>query len=677
MADMAEAASSTSPRRTPSAGRLAQIALLPLVAVVLLASLGVLLARALGGEWLVKLSALGSLARTTAVVHDARPWLIAAAASSIAGLIGWALAQRKIASLAGIAASEREARSDEERARRELSEAQDELATRTDERDEARTQRDSAVQNWKSTRDWNRELRNRIARLQQERGFLARHDDVREMVLELTMHLTDAEKGILLSDRQTSDGTLRVVCALGFENDPEDSRIAQRFATQVIERDTTIREDERACLDDEKRTAADEEIKNLLAIPVYVLDDFSGVIVCANREEGFESLDDEVLMAVGDHAGAVLQNARLHGDLRSAYLSTIRALANAIELKDPDLRGHSDAVSEYVHAVADRMEFEPRRREALIFGSLLHDVGKLGISERILLKPGALTDEERSVIELHPRIGYQLVRQVPALEQIAPAVLHHHERFDGDGYPGRLRGEAIPLEARIIAVADAFSAMTSDRPYSKARDPEEACVELERCAGEQFDPEVVRLFVEEVRRRPPDQFESTESPPDPDLEVYREDGEFVFGMRSFEMTDSLTLLYCHRHFHDTARAEAQRAMVQDQPFAIVMVELTSLGEVNRTRGFAAGDAALQSTARTLQRIAARCDGLAFRVSGRRLAVLVSGMDQLAADTLCSSLLEELNSGLELSIAATVWRPGEDGEQVIERALTAAKQSTLA
>jgi len=141
------------------------------------------------------------------------------------------------------------------------------------------------------------------------------------------------------------------------------------------------------------------------------------------REDGFETLDDDVLLAVGDHAGAVLQNSRLHGDLRNAYLSTIRVLANAIELKDPELRGHSDAVSEYVLAVADRLEFEPKRRE-LIFASLLHDVGKLGISERILLKPGGLTDDERRVIQLHPRIGYQLVRQVPALPGIAPAVLH-------------------------------------------------------------------------------------------------------------------------------------------------------------------------------------------------------------------------------------------------------------
>jgi diguanylate cyclase (GGDEF)-like protein len=484
------------------------------------------------------------------------------------------------------------------------------------------------------------------------------------------MNLTDAQKGILLSDRAGPDGELRVVCSLGFEHDPQDSAIAQRFATAVIERDTTIREDEGPTLDHEKRTPADEEVQNLLAIPVYVLDDFSGVIICANREEGFEHLDDDVLLAVGDHAGAVLQNARLHGDLRNAYLSTIRVLAGAIELKDPGLRGHSDAVSEYVLAVADRLEFEPRQREALIFGSLLHDVGKLGISERILLKPGSLTDEERSVIELHPRIGYQLVRQVPALEQIAPAILHHHERFDGDGYPGHLRGETIPLEARIIAVADAFSAMTSNRPYSGARTAEEACAELERCAGTQFDPEVVRLFVEEVRRRPPDQFDTVEVRPDPELEVHMGEGEFVLGGPSFAMTDSLTLLYSLRHLHDTAHAEAQRAGLQQRPFAIVAVQLEELGEINRSRGFAPGDAVLQAVAAVMQNCASRHDGLAFRASGRRLALLLSGRDEEAAGQIACELQEQLAEAHRVSVAAVAWRPGEDGEQVIERALRA-------
>ena len=492
------------------------------------------------------------------------------------------------------------------------------------------------------------------------------------------MGLVDAEKGLLISDDETSGGQRKVVCFAGFANDPQDSAVAQRFANEVIERDATVREDDQERVDAEKRTAADEEVRNLLAIPIYLADEFSGVIICANRDGGFEEIDDDVLLAVGDHAGAVLQNSRLHGDLRSAYLSTIRVLADAIELKDPELRGHSDDVSEYVLAVADRLGFDPQRREELIFASLLHDVGKLGISERILLKPARLTEEERSVIQLHPRIGYQLVRQVPALQRIAPAVLHHHERFDGDGYPGRLRGETIPLEARIISIADTFSAMTSDRPYSAARSPEEACAELERCAGGQFDPEVVRLFVQEVRRRPPTAHEP--GPADPMVDVHRVDGEFRLGAQSFGITDSLTLLYSHRHFHETARLQAQRAAVQHQSFAVVAAVLTNIGLINHQRGFAAGDDALQSVAAVFQHAAASCQGQAYRASGRRIALLGPFLDEIGAAQLAAALglaLGESGGGASVEIGASAWRPGDDGEDVIRRALNAATDASAA
>jgi diguanylate cyclase (GGDEF)-like protein len=491
------------------------------------------------------------------------------------------------------------------------------------------------------------------------------------------MSLVEAEKGILLSGHETSKDGMAVVCARGFDNDPQQSAVAQRFATEVIERDTTIREDDTDRVDADKRGPADEEVENLLAIPMYLADEFLGVIICANRDGGFADFDDDVLVAVGDHAGAVLQNSRLHGDLRGSYLSTIRVLAHAIELKDPELRGHSDAVSQYVTAVADRLELDPERREALIFASLLHDVGKLGISERILLKPAALTDEERSVIQLHPRIGYQLVRHVPALQNIAPAVLHHHERFDGDGYPGRLKGEAIPLEARIIAIADSFSAMTSTRPYSRAKTPEDACTELERCAGEQFDPEIVGLFVEEVRRSPPEDIASSSQPADPELEVHRDEGEFVLGGRSFGITDSLTLLYSHRHFHETAHAQAQRAALQNRPFAVVVAALAELEQINRRHGFADGDEALQAVAAHIQRTAASCQGLAFRASGRRLALIAPGVDQDGADAIAQTLLAELVSGPKLDLGASAWVPGEDGEQVIERAWRAARGTARA
>lgn len=648
--------------------------LLVVLGAVLLGSIAYLLVLSLGGAEMVSVTtgARGNLV----TIHNPRIWLIAAAAAAVLAILHLVRAERRLTRLADLTGSEAAARRAEEEARRRYQEAERERDQLRAALSRERGQHQDLVAAWRSQREWNSELRSQIIRLQRTHGVLGRHDDVREMVLDLTMSLVDAEKGILLSQRDSDEGRLEVVCHHGFDHDPQDSALAQRFAEAVIARDSTIREDDETRMSAEKSTPADEEVRNLLAIPIYLIDDFAGVIVCANREGGFAGLDDEVLVAVGDHAGAVLQNSRLHGDLRAAYLSTIGVLADAIELKDPELRGHSDAVSEYVLAVADRLGFEPRRREELIFASLLHDVGKLGISERILLKPAALTDEERSVIQLHPRIGYHLVCQVPPLKDIAPAVLHHHERFDGEGYPGRLRGDAIPLEARIISIADSFSAITSDRPYRPARTVEEACAELERCAGDQFDPEVVRLFVEEVRRRPPDEQVSEPLTAAPEFESHRVDGEYKLGARSFGITDSLTLLYSHRHFHETARAEAQRAAVQGRPFAVLVVALQDLTEVNRERGFGAGDALLQTVAGTAQQVAASCQGMAFRASGRRIAVIAPGADQTTAEGLATAWTAGLRSDrgpgpdAELIVTAAAWREGEDGEQVIERARAA-------
>ena len=215
----------------------------------------------------------------------------------------------------------------------------------------------------------------------------------------------------------------------------------------------------------------------------FLRDNFEGVIVCANRHGGFEELDDDVLLSLGDHAGAVLENHRLHGEVRSSYLAVVRMLADAIEAKDPFVRASSDEVSACVEVVARRLELDDRASEKLVFAGILRDVGKLGISEKVLLKPAPLNADERAIVELHPLIGARIVERVPGLADIAPAIRHHHERWDGNGYPDRLGGEAIPLEARVIAVADTYSALTSTRPYRRPVSPELACEEIERCAG--------------------------------------------------------------------------------------------------------------------------------------------------------------------------------------------------
>jgi ribonuclease P protein subunit RPR2 len=181
------------------------------------------------------------------------------------------------------------------------------------------------------------------------------------------------------------------------------------------------------------------------------------------------------------------------GELRQAYLQTVRALAFVVEAKDAGTGQHLERCRVYGMALLTELGMVDENREAE-FGFLLHDVGKVGIPERILNKPGPLTASEWKVMRTHPAIGYQLVSDIPFLRTAALVVRCHHEMFDGTGYPEGLRGEEIPLPARVFSVVDAFDAMTASRPYRAALPVVHAVEELERMAGTQFDPDVVRAF---------------------------------------------------------------------------------------------------------------------------------------------------------------------------------------
>lgn len=513
--------------------------------------------------------------------------------------------------------------------------------------------------------EWVNELRKQLHQLQTEQGVFAGDDDVKSLVLRMTMEIVEAEKGMLISDGEP--GSRAVAAAQGWEHDPAESSLARRFADEVIENDTIVRQ-RRADLAGDGQGPADEEIENLIAIPIYIADEFSGVVICANSSD-IERHDDEVLLALGNHAGAVLSNNDLRGELRGAYVSTVGMLAEAIRAKDPHLGGHSHEVSSYVARVAERLGFDAKRREELVFASLLHDVGKIGISERILLKPGRLTDEEFTVIKLHPRIGCRLVQQVPALSPLGLYILHHHERFDGTGYPTGLRGEEIPLEARVIGVADAFSAMTSDRPYRGRMSLDQACDELEQHAGGQFDPEVVRIFSEEVRRDPPGG--GVGNPAlvaleDPELAAMRSEGSPLFGDGPLELTDHLTLLYTHRYFHEVAAAEAERAAVQGSPFAVAMFLLAEIDRTNGEQSYAAGDAEIKAVAHAVEQAAVQCGGSASRYSGRRLALLAPGAGIDEIEALVARVKAGVPEGIVVRATCAVWRQGESGEDVIRR-----------
>ena len=191
-------------------------------------------------------------------------------------------------------------------------------------------------------------------------------------------------------------------------------------------------------------------------------------------------------------------SARLRSMLASEDFGAIEALSAAVDAKDERTKGHSDAVMRYALSLGRRLGLSESELENLKAAALLHDIGKIGMPDAILNKPGALEEDERRIIESHPDVGSHILEKVQRLGPIVPAVKYHHERYDGAGYPNGLVGDNIPLFARIIALADAFDAMISDRTYRKALDIDVALREIVECSGTQFDPELVQLFADVV-----------------------------------------------------------------------------------------------------------------------------------------------------------------------------------
>jgi len=177
-------------------------------------------------------------------------------------------------------------------------------------------------------------------------------------------------------------------------------------------------------------------------------------------------------------------------------VGSLARLSAAIEARDPYAKGHSSRVTVFAQTMARRIGLDKERVSILRLGALLHDVGKLAVPSSVLLKRGPLTEDEFGQMRRHPAAGARMLETLGAPPTILPVVLHHHERWDGAGYPTGRRGEEIPLEARVLCIVDSFDAMTSTRPYRAPRKPDEALDELERCAGTQFDPELVFAFAE-------------------------------------------------------------------------------------------------------------------------------------------------------------------------------------
>ncbi|GAM09474.1 putative protein [Geobacter sp. OR-1] len=324
---------------------------------------------------------------------------------------------------------------------------------------------------------------------------------IRMRAIEAAKTLLNAEEGsMMLIDRNTNElyfdvvagetGTLLKKVRIGL-----DQGVAGWVATNAVPQIVNdAGSDPRFYSAVDK--AASFETRSIIAVPLLFQGRVLGVLEAVNKITGpFTQEDLDLFVSLSDLVASAVENANLHEELREAFFGIVLALADALESRDTYTGGHTQRVRHYCQSIGTALQLGKNDMEILLLSAILHDIGKIGVRDAILCKEGPLTREEAALMSEHSKKGAEILSNIKALRNVIPSVMAHHERFDGNGYPDRLSGEDIPMFARIIAVADTFDAMTTDRPYRKALTPAEAFAELLRCSGTQFDPDVVAKFI--------------------------------------------------------------------------------------------------------------------------------------------------------------------------------------
>ena len=319
-----------------------------------------------------------------------------------------------------------------------------------------------------------------------------------ESLLEMGCALVRADSGVVLLQEEMFDELEEQVST----GDTEWTRTEpfEKMARWVTEHHEPLLWDEKDFR--QMNVGADVDIEVGLMAPMLVRDKSIGIIAVGSSRgvEGYSKDDLEMFKNFAAQAAVSIENTQLYERLQDTYLGAIGSLAAAIEARDPYTVGHSARVTQYAVAIAESMGLNGDEVEEIRLAGLLHDLGKIGVPDNILNKPGRLSEEEYSAIKMHPALSMRIVEPLPQLGNIIPIIYHHHERFDGNGYIEGKAGEKIPLGARIIAVADSFEAMTSDRPYRSALSRGEAIAELMANSGSQFDPRVVDHFLKLLKQ---------------------------------------------------------------------------------------------------------------------------------------------------------------------------------
>lgn len=305
-------------------------------------------------------------------------------------------------------------------------------------------------------------------------------NEVLATIIDYALELLNAEKGfIILFDPDTKELTVGV--ARGFSEEE-----TKKLKIQTID-----------------NISQSYFTRSLLIAPLKIKDITIGAISINNGNKGraFTSRHLETLKEFADQAAIAIDNASTHEELRNVVLNTIKSLAVSLEQRDHYTSRHSENVTRYAIAIASEMNLPEEEIQKIEHAAQLHDIGKIGISDYILSKPGKLTPEEWGEIKKHTIKGAEILKPLEFLNGIVEVVKQHHERADGKGYPEGLKGKEIKMGARIMAVADSFDAMTSERPYRPAMRREQAIDEIKRCAGIMYDPEVVQAFLRAVEKK--------------------------------------------------------------------------------------------------------------------------------------------------------------------------------
>ncbi len=238
-------------------------------------------------------------------------------------------------------------------------------------------------------------------------------------------------------------------------------------------------------------------INSIISVPISCEQNIVGAVAAINKENkpDFDSIDAKLLLSFTNDIAAFLDNNRLYDDLRDLMLGSLMALTSSIDAKDPYTCGHSERVAIISRFIAEKLNLDDKQMHNIYLGGLLHDVGKIGVSELVLCKPGRLTEQEFDQMKEHPQIGANILGGIKQMAGVLDGVISHHERFDGNGYPRGLAGRSIPLAGRIVMIADAFDAMTSNRTYRNALALNTVLADLRRFSGTQFDPELTDVFL--------------------------------------------------------------------------------------------------------------------------------------------------------------------------------------